>query len=127
MAQEMSLQKKEAQNQPKPRIKTMAQKTKPKPNYDRKAKHSDYVQFRCNVNAFNSIITDFKDKLNDRQKKLLKKSPFWNLIELFNNQRVDMKNMNKSDLDLVKLLKKFDPNTKSFKFGTKSLKITQMQ
>ncbi|KAI5348861.1 hypothetical protein L3X38_001748 [Prunus dulcis] len=35
-----------------------------------------------------------------------------------------MNNMNKSDLDLVKLLKKFDPDTKSFKFGTKSFQIT---
>ncbi|CAL9025943.1 unnamed protein product [Prunus brigantina] len=123
MAQEMSPQKKEAQNQPKRRIKMMAQKNKPKPkpNYDRKAKHPDYVQFRCNVNAFNSIITDVKDKLNERQKKLLKKTPFWYLIELFYHQRIDM---NKSDLDLVQLLKKFDPNTKSFKFGTKAFKIT---
>ena len=55
---------------------------------------------------------------------MLKKTPFWNLIELFYNQRIDMKNMNKSDLDLVKLLKKFDLDTKSFKFGTKSFKIT---
>ncbi|PQQ20833.1 uncharacterized protein Pyn_25104 [Prunus yedoensis var. nudiflora] len=50
--------------------------------------------------------------------------PFWNLIKLFYNQRIDMKNMNKSNLDLVKLLKKFDPDTKTFKFGTKSFKIT---
>ncbi|CAL8993051.1 unnamed protein product [Prunus brigantina] len=99
MAQEMSPQKKEAQNQPKRRIKMMAQKSKPKPkqkpNNDRKAKHLDYVQFRCNVNAFNSIITDVKDKLNERQKKLLKKNPLWNLIELFYHQRIDMNNMNK--------------------------------
>ena len=78
MEQEMSPQKNEAENQPKRRIKTMAQriKTKPKPNYDRKAKHPDYVQFRCNAYAFNSIIRDIKDKLNERQKKLLKKTPF---------------------------------------------------
>ncbi|CAL8078603.1 unnamed protein product [Prunus armeniaca] len=124
MAQEMSPQKNEAQSQQKPRIKIMDEKRKSKPNYDRKAKHPDYVQFRCNVNAFNSIITDVKDKLNERQKKLLKKTPFWNLIELFYNQKIDMNNMNKSDLDLVKLLKKFDPDTKSFKFGTKSFQIT---
>ncbi|KAI5311754.1 hypothetical protein L3X38_040927 [Prunus dulcis] len=104
----------------------MAQKSKPKPkpNYDRKAKHPDYAQFRCNAYAFNSIIRDIKDKLNERQKKLLKKTPFWNLIELFYLQRIDMNNMNKSDLDLVQLLKKFDPDTKSFKFGTKSFQIT---
>ncbi|CAL8175209.1 unnamed protein product [Prunus armeniaca] len=128
MAQEMSPQKEEAQNQPKRRFKMMAQKSKskpkPKPNYDRKAKHPDYVQFRCNVNAFNSIITDVKDKLNERQKKLLKNTPFWNLIEVFYNRRIDMNNMNKSDLDLVQLLKKFDPDTKSFKFGTEAFKIT---
>ena len=126
MAQEMSPQKNEAENQPKRRIKTMAQKSKPKPkpNYDRKAKHPDYVQFRCNAYAFNSIIRDIKDKLNERQKKLLKKTPFWNLIELFYHQRIDMNNMNKSDLDLVQLLKTFDPDTKSFKFGTKSFQIT---
>ncbi|KAI5312584.1 hypothetical protein L3X38_041757 [Prunus dulcis] len=125
MEQEMSPQKNEAENQPKRRIKTMAQKSKPKPkpNYDRKAKHSDYVQFRCNAYAFNSIIRDIKDKLNERQKKLLKKTSFWNLIELFYRQRIDMNNMNKSDLDLVQLLKKFDPDTKSFKFGTKSFQI----
>ncbi|KAI5335847.1 hypothetical protein L3X38_025981 [Prunus dulcis] len=72
MEQEMSPQKNEAENQPKRRIKTMAQKSKPKPkpNYDRKAKHPHY--------AFNSIIRDIKDKLNERQKKLLKKTPFWN-------------------------------------------------
>ncbi|CAL8992351.1 unnamed protein product, partial [Prunus brigantina] len=35
-----------------------------------------------------------------------------------------MNNMNKSDLDLVQLLKKFDLDTKSFKFGTKSFQIT---
>ncbi|VVA27941.1 PREDICTED: glutamic acid-rich [Prunus dulcis] len=35
-----------------------------------------------------------------------------------------MKHMIKLDLDLVKLLKKFDPATNSFKFGTKSFKIT---
>ncbi|BBN69190.1 hypothetical protein Prudu_804S000100 [Prunus dulcis] len=107
MEQEMSPQKNEAENQPKRRIKTMAQKSKPKPkpNYDRKAKHPDYVQFRCNAYAFNSIIRDVKDKLNERQKKLLKKTPFWNLIELFYHQRIDMNNMNKSDLDLVQLLK----------------------
>ncbi|KAI5339851.1 hypothetical protein L3X38_019124 [Prunus dulcis] len=122
MAQEMSPQKNEAQNQRKPRIKTMAQKRKTKSNYDRKAKHPDYVQFWCNINAFNSIIKDVKDKLNERQKKLLKKTPFWNLIELFYHQRIDMNNMNKSDL--VQLLNKFDPNTKSFKFGTKSFQIT---
>ncbi len=116
----------EQENQPKRRIKTMAQKIKPKPkpNYDRKAKHPDYVQFRCNAYAFNSIIRDVKDKLNERQKKLLKKTPFWNLIELFYHQRIDMNNMNKSDLDLVQLLKTFDPDTKSFKFGTKSFQIT---
>ncbi|BBH05517.1 hypothetical protein Prudu_016925 [Prunus dulcis] len=87
MEQEMSPQKNEAENQPKRRIKTMAQKSKPKPkpNYDRKAKHPDYVQFRCNAYAFNSIIRDVKDKLNERQKKLLKKTPFWNLIELLSN------------------------------------------
>lgn len=34
-----------------------------------------------------------------------------------------MKNMNKSDIDLVKLLKQFDLATKSFKFSTKSFKI----
>ncbi|XP_034203872.1 uncharacterized protein LOC117618404 [Prunus dulcis] len=104
----------------------MAQKSKPKPkpNYDRKAKHPDYVQFRCNAYAFNSIIRDIKDKLNERQKKLLKKTPFWNLIKLFYHQRIDMNNMNKSDLDLVQLLKTFDPDTKSFKFGTKSFQIT---
>ncbi|XP_020415550.1 vicilin-like seed storage protein At2g18540 [Prunus persica] len=99
-------------------------KTKPKSNYDRKAKHPDYVQFRCNAYAFNSIIRDIKDKLNERQKKLLKKTPFWNLIELFYHQRIDMNNMNKSDIDLAQLLKKFDPDTKSFKFGTKSFQIT---
>ncbi|BBH05512.1 hypothetical protein Prudu_016918 [Prunus dulcis] len=100
--------KMEQENQPKHRIKTMAQKSipKPKPNYDRKAKHPDY------------------DKLNERQKKLLKKIPFWNLIELFYHQRIDMNNMNKSDLDLAQLLKTFDPDTKSFKFGTKSFQIT---
>ncbi|XP_020412740.1 uncharacterized protein PFB0765w-like [Prunus persica] len=87
-------------------------KTKPKPNYDRKAKHPDYVQFRCNAYAFNSIIRDIKDKLNERQKKLLKKTPFWNLIELFYRQRIDMNNMNKSDIDLAQLLKTFDPDTK---------------
>ncbi|CAL2237861.1 unnamed protein product [Prunus armeniaca] len=54
---------------------------------------------------------------------LLKKTLFWNLIELFYHQRIDMNNMNKSDLDLVQLLKKFDPDTKSFKFGTKSFQI----
>ncbi|XP_034203856.1 uncharacterized protein LOC117618382 [Prunus dulcis] len=104
----------------------MAQKIKhkPKPNYDRKAKHPDYVQFRCNAYAFNNIIRDIKDKLNERQKKLLKKTPFLNLIELFYHQRIDMNNMNKSDLDLVQLLKTFDPDTKSFKFGTKSFQIT---
>ncbi|XP_020420309.1 uncharacterized protein LOC109949321 [Prunus persica] len=99
-------------------------KTKPKPNYDRKAKHPDYVQFRCNAYAFNSIIRDIKDKLNERQKKFLKKTPFWNLIELFYCQRIDMNNMNKSDIDLAQLLKTFDPDTKSFKFGTKSFQIT---
>ncbi|KAI5321936.1 hypothetical protein L3X38_031008 [Prunus dulcis] len=116
----------EQENQPKRRIKTMAQKSipKPKPNYDRKAKHPDYVQFRCNASAFNNIIRDVKDKLNERQKKLLKKTPFWNLIELFYHQRIDMNNMNKSDLDLAQLLKTFDPDTKSFKFGTKSFQIT---
>ncbi|KAI5343504.1 hypothetical protein L3X38_011380 [Prunus dulcis] len=126
MEQEMSPQKNEAENQPNRRIKMMAQKIKPKPkpNYDRKAKHPDYVQFRCNAYAFNSIIRDIKDKLNERQKKLLKKTHFWNLIELFYRQRIDMNNMNKSDLDLVQLLKKFDPDTKSFKFGTKSFQIT---
>ncbi|BBH02923.1 hypothetical protein Prudu_013643 [Prunus dulcis] len=126
MEQEMSPQKNEAENQSKCRIKTMAQKIKhkPKPNYDRKAKHPDYVQFRCNAYAFSSIIRDIKDKLNERQKKLLKKTPFWNLIELFYHQRIDMNNMNKSDLDLVQLLKTFDPDTKSFKFGTKSFQIT---
>ncbi|KAI5338732.1 hypothetical protein L3X38_018004 [Prunus dulcis] len=126
MEQEMSPQKNEAENQPKRRIKTMAQKIKhkPKPNYDRKAKHPDYVQFRCNAYAFNSIIRDIKDKVNERQKKLLKKTPFWNLIELFYHQRIDMNNMNKSDLDLVQLLKTFDSDTKSFKFGTKSFQIT---
>ncbi|BBG95142.1 hypothetical protein Prudu_003613 [Prunus dulcis] len=124
--QEMSPQKNEAENQPKRRIKMMAQKSKPKPkpNYDRKAKHPDYVQFRCNAYAFNSIIRDIKDKINERQKKLLKKTPFWNLIELFYRQRIDMNNMNKSDLDLVQLLKTFHPDTKSFKFGTKSFQIT---
>ncbi|BBH07496.1 hypothetical protein Prudu_019456 [Prunus dulcis] len=35
-----------------------------------------------------------------------------------------MNNMNKSDLDLAQLLKTFDPDTKSFKFGTKSFQIT---
>ncbi|XP_020418256.1 uncharacterized protein LOC109948880 [Prunus persica] len=53
-----------------------------------------------------------------------RKPLFWNLIELFYRQRIDMNNMNKSDLDLVQLLKKFDPDTKSFKFGTKSFQIT---
>ncbi|KAI5315709.1 hypothetical protein L3X38_044885 [Prunus dulcis] len=126
MEQEMSPHKNEAENQPKRIIKTMAQKSKPKPkpNYDRKAKHPDYVQFRCNAYAFNNIIRDIKDKLNERQNKLLKKTPFWNLIELFYRQRIDMNNMNKSDLDLVQLLKTFDPDTKSFKFGTKSFQIT---
>ncbi|CAL9026543.1 unnamed protein product, partial [Prunus brigantina] len=94
-------------------------KRKSKANYNRKAKHPDYIHFRCNVNAFNSIITDVKDKLNERQKKLLKKTPFWNLIEMFYNKRIDTNNMNKSDLDLVKLLKKFDSDTKTFNFGIK--------
>ncbi|PQQ12206.1 uncharacterized protein Pyn_00247 [Prunus yedoensis var. nudiflora] len=124
MAQEMSPQNNEAQNQRKPRIKIIAQKRRSKPNYDRKAKHPDHVQFQCNVNVFNNIITDVKDKLNERQKMLLKKIHFWNLIELFYHQRIDMNNMNKSDLDLRQLLKKFDPDTKSFKFGTKSFQIT---
>lgn len=35
-----------------------------------------------------------------------------------------MNNMNKSDIDLAQLLKTFDPDTKSFKFGTKSFQIT---
>ncbi|KAI5327453.1 hypothetical protein L3X38_026849 [Prunus dulcis] len=93
MEQEMSPQKNEAENQPKRRIKTMAQKSKPKPkpNYDRKAKHPDYVQFRCNAYAFNSIIRDIKDKLNE---------------------------------SCSQLLKTFDPDTKSFIFGTKSFQIT---
>ncbi|KAI5319133.1 hypothetical protein L3X38_038841 [Prunus dulcis] len=124
MAQEMSPQKNEAQNQRKSRIKIMAQKRKSKANYNRKAKHPDYIQFWCNINAFNNIIIDVKDKLNEMQEKLLKKTPFWNLIEQFYNKRIDMNNMNKSNLDLVKLLKKFNPDTKSFNFGTKSFKIT---
>jgi len=41
MAQEMSPQKNEAQNQRKPRIKIMAQKRKSKPNYDWR-KHKSY-------------------------------------------------------------------------------------
>lgn len=72
----------------------------------------------------NNIITDVKDRLNDRQKELLQKTPFQKLIEPFYNGRVDMKHMIKSDLDLVKLLKQFDPAIKSFKLCTKSFKIT---
>lgn len=126
MALEQSPQKKKAQNQPQPRIKSIARKTKPKPkpSYERKATHPDYVQFRCNVNVFNNIITDVKDRLNDMQNEFLQKTHFWKLTELFYNGRVNMKHMIKSDLDLVKLLKQFDHATKSFKFGTKSFKIT---
>lgn len=102
----------------------MAQKIQRKPSYDRKAKNPDYVQFRCNVNAFNNMITNIKDKINERQKEMLQKTPFWNLIEPFYNQRIDMHCMTKSDIDLVKLLKQFDPTTKSFTFGSKAFKIT---
>ncbi|KAI5335725.1 hypothetical protein L3X38_025859 [Prunus dulcis] len=35
-----------------------------------------------------------------------------------------MNKMNKSDLNIVQLLKKFDSDTKSFKLGTKSFQIT---
>ncbi|KAL6288698.1 hypothetical protein ACE6H2_006208 [Prunus campanulata] len=35
-----------------------------------------------------------------------------------------MNNLNKSDLDLIQLLNQFDPDSKSFKFGTKSFHVT---
>ncbi|BBG99430.1 hypothetical protein Prudu_009121 [Prunus dulcis] len=104
MEQEMSPQKNEAENQPKRRIKTMAQKIKQSQSQTMIGKQSTRT------------MSNFEEASQE--------NPFWNLIELFYHQRIDMNNMNKSDLDLVQLLKTFDPDTKSFKFGTKSFQIT---
>ncbi|KAI5334867.1 hypothetical protein L3X38_025000 [Prunus dulcis] len=120
-----SPQNKQDKKQEKPKFKSIARKTisKPKPTYDQKVKHPDYVQSRCNMNPFNINFTQVKDKLNDTQKQLLQKTPFWNLIEPYYNGRINMEHMIKSDLDLVKLLKMFDAKTKSFEFGSKEFKF----
>ncbi|KAM1198525.1 hypothetical protein COP2_010163 [Malus domestica] len=92
--------------------------------YDRKAKHLDYAQFRCNMTAFNTIVQEVKSILNSKQINLIKKTPFWPVIKTFYEGRMSKDDIVKSNLDLNEMVKVFNHQTKSFNFGKQSIKIT---
>ncbi|KAM1095013.1 hypothetical protein ACFX2B_009815 [Malus domestica] len=92
--------------------------------YDRKAKHLDHAQFRCNMTAFNTIVQEVKGILNSKQINLIKKTPFWPVIKTFYEGRMSKDDIVKSNLDLNEMVKVFNHQTKSFNFGKQSIKIT---
>ncbi|TQD93911.1 hypothetical protein C1H46_020470 [Malus baccata] len=72
---------------------------------DRKAKHLDHAWFRCNMNAFNTIVQEVKDILNSKQIDLPKKTPCWPLIKPFYEGHVSKDDIVKLDFDLNEMVK----------------------
>ncbi|KAL6211198.1 hypothetical protein ACLB2K_016425 [Fragaria x ananassa] len=80
------------------------------------------------MTAFQDLIFKIHGKLKAKERRLLrevlKKTPFWNLIELYDNGLLTKATAEKSDKDVHRIVQCYDTSLKKFGFGKHSAEIS---
>ncbi|KAI8554873.1 hypothetical protein RHMOL_Rhmol05G0130700 [Rhododendron molle] len=83
---------------------------------------SQHIAFnRCNIQAMIRLMNGFP--VTPALKDSLKKTPFWHLINAFIEEKVKSDHCRKFDEVVVKIVKSYDANTKTFRLGNKHVKL----
>ncbi|KAM2097606.1 hypothetical protein ACFX1R_021132 [Malus domestica] len=85
----------------------------------RRYRHT-YLQYRRNMTGFSDSMETYKPMLEECKDvcEQLEKTPFWSLIKLYiDDFLVVTKRKKKSDMDLIKVIKCYDPKEQKFRFG----------
>ncbi|KAG5521455.1 hypothetical protein RHGRI_033873 [Rhododendron griersonianum] len=85
-------------------------------------KESQHIAFnRCNMQAMIRLMKGFP--VTPALKDSLKKTPFWNLINAFIEQKVKSDHCRKFDEVVVKIVESYDANTRTFRLGNKHVML----
>ncbi|CAN6711771.1 unnamed protein product [Malus baccata var. baccata] len=101
------------------KMKTFTSKT-PNSTEKKKRYRRTYLQYRCNMTGFSDSMEAYKPMLEERKDicEQLEKTSFWSLIKLYMDDfLVVTKRKKKSDTDLSKVIKCYDPKEQKFRFG----------
>ncbi|KAL6199313.1 hypothetical protein ACLB2K_029097 [Fragaria x ananassa] len=83
-------------------------------------KEQSYSQYKCNMTAFQDLVFKIYGKLKTKERRLLrevlKKTPFWNLIELYDKGLMKKATTKKSDKDVHRIVQCYDMSLKKFRF-----------
>ncbi|KAF7136450.1 hypothetical protein RHSIM_Rhsim08G0151400 [Rhododendron simsii] len=83
---------------------------------------SQHITFnRCNMQAMIRSMKGFP--VTPALKDSLKKTPFWHLINAFIEEKVKSEHCRKFDEVVVKIVKSYDANTRTFTLGNKHVKL----
>ncbi|KAM1729041.1 hypothetical protein EV1_019162 [Malus domestica] len=97
----------------KKKKKTLVDKKKTPYSTEKKRRYrSTYLQYQCNMTGFSDSMETYNPMLEERKDvwKQLEKTPLWSLIKLYMDHfLVVTKRKMKSDTDLVKVIKCYDP------------------
>lgn len=84
-------------------------------------KEQSYSQYKCNMTAFQDLVFKIYGKLKTKERMLLrevlKKTPFWNLIALYDKGLMKKATAEKSDKDVHRIVQCYDTSLKKFRFG----------
>ncbi|TQE07451.1 hypothetical protein C1H46_006928 [Malus baccata] len=100
-------------------MKTFASKT-PDSTEKKKRYRRTYLQYQCNMTGFSDSMEAYKPMLEERKDicEQLEKTSFWSLIKLYMDDfLVVTKRKKKSDTNLSKVIKCYDPKEQKFRFG----------
>lgn len=95
----------------------------------RQARSDDpsYCQYKCNMMAFHEQLTHAKNILGHDMNLLrieLKKTPFWNLIKVYDEGFMSANEGKKLDRLMHMFIKRFKPKTQKFMFGNRLAEIS---
>lgn len=101
----------------------------PKTKTKRQARLDDpsYCQYKCNMMAFHEQLTRVKNILGHDMNLLrieLKKTPFWNLIKVYDEGYMSANEGKKSDRQMHMFIECFNPKKQKFMFGNRLAEIS---
>jgi hypothetical protein len=91
---------------------------------DVEKKESEKIQYKCNLKAFWKLVNKQRRLISEQTKTELKKTPFWNMMKLFLEDKMTCEHVTKKDTEVTILLQHYNKELKAFQFGNRTEKIT---
>lgn len=82
------------------------------------------VQSKCNMLSFMKMMNTVKDNIKKEHTDLLELTPFWPIISAYKDGKITKEMHTKSDIDIMKIVQRFNATTGSFEFGDTSITLT---